>query len=62
MEKKEHNIMYRIGHASTRLITQVFYKGEGYGIHWAPKSGPFLLASNHQSFLDPFISGSERTA
>jgi 1-acyl-sn-glycerol-3-phosphate acyltransferase len=33
------------------------YRFRGWGVHNVPRTGPILLVSNHQSFLDPIIIG-----
>lgn len=49
--------MYRIGHAVSRFVFQNLLQAEAYGIDHIPTHGPFLLACNHASFLDPFVAG-----
>lgn len=49
--------VYRIGHAVSRFLFQTLFQCEAYGVHLVPKTGPFLLACNHASNLDPFIAG-----
>ncbi|HEY1688584.1 MAG TPA: lysophospholipid acyltransferase family protein [Solirubrobacteraceae bacterium] len=36
---------------------KVYFRLEGTGAVRVPRSGPVLLASNHRSFLDPFVIG-----
>lgn len=36
---------------------RVYFRLEGTGSGRVPRSGPVLLASNHRSFLDPFVIG-----
>lgn len=50
--------IYRVGHGLSRLIMQTFFRAEAYNAHLVPQSGPFLLACNHASFLDPFLAAS----
>ncbi len=40
-----------------RLWVAVFYRGRLIGAENIPLEGPVLIASNHQSFLDPIILG-----
>ena len=35
----------------------VYFRLKRIGIHNIPDSGPLLIASNHRSFLDPFVIG-----
>ena len=36
---------------------KVYFREEGTGAERVPRSGPVLLASNHRSFIDPFVIG-----
>ena len=36
---------------------RLYFRLEGVGAEHLPRSGPLLLASNHRSFLDPFVIG-----
>ncbi|MHB1467761.1 MAG: lysophospholipid acyltransferase family protein [Solirubrobacteraceae bacterium] len=36
---------------------KLYFREEGTGADRVPRSGPVLLASNHRSFLDPFVIG-----
>lgn len=49
--------IYRIGHTLSRFLFQGVLGAEAYGQHLVPKTGPFLLACNHSSNLDPFLAG-----
>jgi 1-acyl-sn-glycerol-3-phosphate acyltransferase len=42
-------ITYSIAYILIRLLFRLEVKGEGY----IPKKGPFIIASNHRSYLDP---------
>ncbi|MBN2020410.1 MAG: 1-acyl-sn-glycerol-3-phosphate acyltransferase [Sedimentisphaerales bacterium] len=39
------------------LFCRVFFRIHFYGLENIPSEGPFILASNHQSFLDPLFCG-----
>ena len=40
-----------------RVFCMLFFRWRWYGIENIPPKGPFLLLSNHQSFLDPIFCG-----
>lgn len=46
-------LIYGGGFHLSKLFFDLFFSGESAGQEWIPKSGPFLLASNHASFFDP---------
>lgn len=50
--------MYGVCHYLIRQIYEMFFRGEVAGTEHLPRSGPFLIASNHASHLDPPIVGS----
>lgn len=50
--------IYRIGHGISCFLFQGILDCEAYGVDFVPKEGPFLLACNHSSNLDPFLAGS----
>jgi 1-acyl-sn-glycerol-3-phosphate acyltransferase len=45
--------IYGAGHALSAAFFDLFYRGEVAGTEWIPREGPFILAVNHASFLDP---------
>lgn len=49
--------LYRMGHAISRFLFQTMLRGEASGMDHIPEEGPFLLACNHASFIDPFVAG-----
>ena len=49
--------LYGACHYSLRMIFDMFFRGEVVGLHHLPKSGGFLVAANHASFLDPPLIG-----
>jgi len=40
-----------------RVFCMLFFRWRWYGIENIPQTGPFLVVSNHQSFLDPIFCG-----
>mgnify|MGYP003115167936 FL=1 len=45
--------LYRIGWNLCSAVFDSLFRLESYDTHFVPPSGPFLLASNHVSYLDP---------
>lgn len=50
-------MMYRIGWLLSLLIARLYVGVRVSGARHIPKTGPFILASNHESNMDPFILG-----
>lgn len=50
-------MLYRIGKIITVLLLKVFFRLEVKGQEYIPANGGFILASNHLSYLDPFVLG-----
>ncbi len=48
--------LYRFLRILAQWIFIVYGRGRVYGLQNVPRSGPLLLASNHQSFFDPIIA------
>ncbi|HUG10080.1 MAG TPA: lysophospholipid acyltransferase family protein [Opitutaceae bacterium] len=51
------NAFYWLSHNVVRVIYDGFFRGDIEGEENLPKRGPFLLAANHQSHLDPPFVG-----
>lgn len=52
------NPVYEIGRLVAKACYDLWFAGEVAGVENIPAEGPFLLASNHASFLDPPLIGS----
>lgn len=50
--------MYRLGWTLSRLLCGLYFRRREAGFENIPESGPFILASNHCSFMDPPLVGS----
>ncbi len=50
---------YQPGYAFFRCIARIIFllcgRGRAFGLHRLPRTGPFILACNHQSFIDPVL-------
>lgn len=55
--KKPRMIWFVVARFCCKIFCKLFFKMEVYGMENVPKKGPFLLASNHQSFIDPLFCG-----
>lgn len=56
MADEIYNPWYKIGKTLSNG-TRWLLKTEGFGLHHIPQTGPFIIASNHVSYLDPLIAG-----
>lgn len=52
-------LFYGFFHYLTTGLYQAFFRGEVAGLDHLPTSGPYLIASNHTSHLDPPIVGAQ---
>jgi 1-acyl-sn-glycerol-3-phosphate acyltransferase len=50
-------VVYRIVRLLFVPFFRIYFRLERHGMEHIPASGPLLLASNHRSFLDPFVLG-----
>jgi 1-acyl-sn-glycerol-3-phosphate acyltransferase len=50
--------VYGLFHYISVVVYDMFFRGEVVGVEHLPKSGAFLIASNHASHLDPPVIGS----
>ncbi|MBL9134213.1 MAG: 1-acyl-sn-glycerol-3-phosphate acyltransferase [Verrucomicrobiales bacterium] len=51
--------MYTVGWRLSRLVFALYFRVRSAGADNVPAHGPFILASNHASFADPPLVGSE---
>jgi len=42
---------------TTTWFIDLFFQTKGYGLENIPSTGPFVVAANHASFLDPYLIG-----
>lgn len=50
--------LYGVCHYMVRVAFDMFFRGEVSGTENLPRTGPFLIAANHASHLDPPLIGS----
>jgi 1-acyl-sn-glycerol-3-phosphate acyltransferase len=50
-------VWYRIARAVLRALCLIFFRLRVFGRENIPDEGAFILASNHQSYLDPVLCG-----
>lgn len=51
------SVLWRIGQMTSHVVTSSLFHFKAYGIEHVPASGGVLLASTHQSYLDPVLIG-----
>jgi glycerol-3-phosphate dehydrogenase (NAD(P)+) len=57
LSKGVNPIVYRVLRTLLVPFFLVYFRMQRIGREHLPRSGPLLLASNHRSFLDPFVIG-----
>jgi len=57
LSKGVNPFVYRIIRAAFVPFFLVYFRMQRIGREHLPRTGPLLLASNHRSFLDPFVIG-----
>jgi 1-acyl-sn-glycerol-3-phosphate acyltransferase len=50
-----HPIVYWVSRAFVQPFSHLYFRLSRIGMENIPKSGPIIFASNHRSFLDPFV-------
>ena len=48
-------MLHSVARVLFRIIFLLFFGIRGYGMRHVPRTGPVILASTHQSYLDPII-------
>ncbi len=55
IKERAKHIWHRAARLLCTTLTYIFYRMRTYGTENVPKTGPLLLLSNHQSYLDPMF-------
>src|SRR5437764_9347981 len=56
-EKGVNLLAYLIIRALFQPVFHIYFRMRRIGREYLPASGPVIVASNHRSFLDPFVIG-----
>lgn len=54
---REGTAAYGLLQLLARTVVRVYFSCRGEGAEHVPREGPFVLAANHASYLDPFFIG-----
>ena len=54
---EEGQVLYHLGRAFGQMVVVSFFGYRSFGLKNIPLTGPVILASNHQSFMDPVLVG-----
>ncbi|HEV7884301.1 MAG TPA: 1-acylglycerol-3-phosphate O-acyltransferase [Solirubrobacteraceae bacterium] len=56
-ERGVNHVVYWLARAVLQPFFTVYFRMERIGREHVPASGPLIIASNHRSFMDPFVIG-----
>jgi glycerol-3-phosphate dehydrogenase (NAD(P)+) len=56
-ERGVNHLVYWLARAVLQPFFTVYFRMERIGREHIPESGPLIIASNHRSFMDPFVIG-----
>ena len=51
--------VYGLSHYLSAVVYEMLFRGDVIGVENLPKTGGFLVATNHTSHLDPFVVGAQ---
>ncbi|HYZ79904.1 MAG TPA: 1-acyl-sn-glycerol-3-phosphate acyltransferase [Solirubrobacteraceae bacterium] len=54
-EKRANPLLYGMVRISFQLFFHIYFRFKRIGREHVPKHGPVIIASNHRSFIDPFV-------
>src|SRR5215218_2759102 len=58
-EQGVNRVVYRLARLVLVPFLRLYFRLAGIGCEHAPAVGPVIFASNHRSFLDPFVIGAQ---
>ena len=54
-EKRANLLIYGLVRVSFQAFFLIYFRFQRIGLEYIPRRGPVIIASNHRSFLDPFV-------